>query len=471
MFFGPQWRAGIQNHGRALLRQRVLLVAGMAFFWPFIKGPYIARFLDGAGQGVPQTLGALAMCAAFALLSCGWMRTAARLVAQERAGGKVTNGERPHGMQARLRGRTADAALSADAPAGVKGTAPHARSCVQALVLSYLLSFAVELPADLLPEPASTALAALLPLLSALALWALMQLDPPHSLERAPGNAPMEQPGQALWPLVGLVVLAYAASGVLSGMYSATPVQGSLLSAALALPLVACAFLTRGRTVFSALLWGLALVPLIMSALFVIVPASAVFSMGLSMLTAGRRGVFMLLWLLLVECCLARGDGRPATALAGAGYAAVYLLVRTLIASLRAGELEHAMPAEALQGATLAVALVIVACSLGVIALVARRGPGGGEATPAAAQPAPAAPTEHELRHAACQAIAQEAQLTEKEGLALEYVSMGYTVARIAQERGVSENTVRTHTKGLYRKLDVHSKQEVIELVERHMGK
>ena len=47
---------------------------------------------------------------------------------------------------------------------------------------------------------------------------------------------------------------------------------------------------------------------------------------------------------------------------------------------------------------------------------------------------------------------------------------MGYTVARIAQERGVTENTVRTHTKGLYRKLDVHSKQEVIELVAARMA-
>ena len=28
----------------------------------------------------------------------------------------------------------------------------------------------------------------------------------------------------------------------------------------------------------------------------------------------------------------------------------------------------------------------------------------------------------------------------------------------------------RTHTKGLYRKLDVHSKQEVIELVEARMA-
>ncbi len=85
--------------------------------------------------------------------------------------------------------------------------------------------------------------------------------------------------------------------------------------------------------------------------------------------------------------------------------------------------------------------------------------------------PADAAAAEKALRQDACRSIAQTAGLTEKETVVLELVSLGYTVARIAQERNVSENTVRTHTKGLYRKLDVHSKQEVIELVEERMGK
>ena len=42
---------------------------------------------------------------------------------------------------------------------------------------------------------------------------------------------------------------------------------------------------------------------------------------------------------------------------------------------------------------------------------------------------------------------------------------MGYTMQRIAELQYVSQNTVRTHVKRLYRKLGCHSKQEVIELV------
>ena len=44
---------------------------------------------------------------------------------------------------------------------------------------------------------------------------------------------------------------------------------------------------------------------------------------------------------------------------------------------------------------------------------------------------------------------------------------------RICLQKGLVPLEVpgrRTHTKGLYRKLDVHSKQEVIELVEARMA-
>ena len=41
----------------------------------------------------------------------------------------------------------------------------------------------------------------------------------------------------------------------------------------------------------------------------------------------------------------------------------------------------------------------------------------------------------------------------------------GNTVARIAEQLFISENTVRTHTKRIYTKLDVHKKQELIDLV------
>ena len=45
-------------------------------------------------------------------------------------------------------------------------------------------------------------------------------------------------------------------------------------------------------------------------------------------------------------------------------------------------------------------------------------------------------------------------------------VPRGYTVARTAEELIVSENTIRTHSKRIYAKLDVHKKQELIDMLK-----
>ena len=44
-------------------------------------------------------------------------------------------------------------------------------------------------------------------------------------------------------------------------------------------------------------------------------------------------------------------------------------------------------------------------------------------------------------------------------------VARGYTANRIAEELCLARGTVQSHTKSIYRKLNVHSKQEVIDLV------
>lgn len=45
--------------------------------------------------------------------------------------------------------------------------------------------------------------------------------------------------------------------------------------------------------------------------------------------------------------------------------------------------------------------------------------------------------------------------------------SLRINVGHIAELLSVSENTVRTHSKCIYVKLDVHKRQELIDLVER----
>lgn len=47
----------------------------------------------------------------------------------------------------------------------------------------------------------------------------------------------------------------------------------------------------------------------------------------------------------------------------------------------------------------------------------------------------------------------------------LDLLAHGYDVPSIAKKLFISENTVRTHTKKVYTLLEVHSKQEIVDLV------
>lgn len=66
-----------------------------------------------------------------------------------------------------------------------------------------------------------------------------------------------------------------------------------------------------------------------------------------------------------------------------------------------------------------------------------------------------------------CAAIGAAAGLTDREQEIFEYLARGRNVRFIQDELTVSYNTVKTHVSHIYAKLDVHSHQELIDLVER----
>lgn len=59
----------------------------------------------------------------------------------------------------------------------------------------------------------------------------------------------------------------------------------------------------------------------------------------------------------------------------------------------------------------------------------------------------------------------QNFRLSNRETEVMELLVRGNTVAHIAEELVVSENTIRTHSKRIYAKLAVHKRQELIDLV------
>ena len=71
-----------------------------------------------------------------------------------------------------------------------------------------------------------------------------------------------------------------------------------------------------------------------------------------------------------------------------------------------------------------------------------------------------------ESRRENVEKIASEYFLTSREADVLLLLAKGYSQRGIAGKLDVSDNTVRTHMRNLYRKLQIHSRQDAIELVE-----
>ena len=71
---------------------------------------------------------------------------------------------------------------------------------------------------------------------------------------------------------------------------------------------------------------------------------------------------------------------------------------------------------------------------------------------------------------AACASLAQSHHLSERETEVFAMLARGYTRTSIAKKLFVSENTVRVHVKNIYAKLYVHSKQQLIDLVDAKAG-
>ncbi len=74
---------------------------------------------------------------------------------------------------------------------------------------------------------------------------------------------------------------------------------------------------------------------------------------------------------------------------------------------------------------------------------------------------------EEDKRHQTCLALANQNGLTKRELDILAYLSLGYSAKRIGEVLFISERTVQTHTRNIYRKLDVHTRQDVIDLFRR----
>lgn len=73
---------------------------------------------------------------------------------------------------------------------------------------------------------------------------------------------------------------------------------------------------------------------------------------------------------------------------------------------------------------------------------------------------------ERETLEDRCARIAATHQLSAREAEVLVYLAQGHTRASIAKKLFVSENTIREHVKNIYKKLYIHSRQQLIDMVD-----
>ena len=84
----------------------------------------------------------------------------------------------------------------------------------------------------------------------------------------------------------------------------------------------------------------------------------------------------------------------------------------------------------------------------------------------APASPGPAAPEAADPIAAGVARVAERYRLSAREAQVCEYLARGRSQTYIRDALLLSKNTVATHVRRIYTKLDVHSKQELIDLVE-----
>ena len=65
-----------------------------------------------------------------------------------------------------------------------------------------------------------------------------------------------------------------------------------------------------------------------------------------------------------------------------------------------------------------------------------------------------------------CNDVASQYGLTDREAEIMVLFAKGRSAARIQEELYLSRGTVSTHLRHVYQKLDVHSKQELLDVIE-----
>lgn len=203
------------------------------------------------------------------------------------------------------------------------------------------------------------------------------------------------------------------------------------------------------------------LVPVILAGLiFLSVESFWTRFLSLLLITVGQYGFDVVVWVYFSR--LVRKGVCPGSLAAGVnrGFVQVGVLIGSLVA-LAAPRL-----AASWGGSLQLIALVLSAVMTTVVLMVIDRKGELGRVTGFEARSSSAADAAVIDYDAVCDRLAAKCGLTAREREILGYLARGRSLPYIREALVLSKNTVSTHAKNLYKKLDIHSRQDLFDLIE-----
>lgn len=203
--------------------------------------------------------------------------------------------------------------------------------------------------------------------------------------------------------------------------------------------------------------WPLATVVLFAGLFLMSYAGAGAMGAGKQIMVVGRTILGLLFWLVLADRAHDSDDALSAFAVPFLLTDAVSSLSGYVVVPAVLGAVGFESPT--LLAAAVTFALVVVS----VVFFARVMGPTSG--VPVAAAPLGTDP--NTCTNDATLAIFEGFALTEREAEVAHLLAEGNSQKKIAELMGVSIGTVQTHVKAVYRKLDIHSKQQLIDLARR----
>ena len=341
------------------------------------------------------------------------------------------------------------------------------RDAIACIFGAMVIGSALKLPVDLLPTVPAAVVCAVLPFASVVCYRRAQR----HIAQDGPADEPTERPYslRTLQPLLK-IMLGVAAYGLVIGIMQGMTIQAAeapkwLLSSVHHLAEIAAAVFVlyhvfvRRKLLHFGNLWRAILV--FTSTGVLALPVFGTLLSGWALVAVGvaQTLVVMLLWAMLAD--IAHRSTLPPLAVFGFGWCAYCLPF----------PLGHALGALfTLDEASVSLISVIVyLLAMASVFLLDEHDFSRFRIFADLEEPA-VSPALFDTMEHVCQELGRTAGLTEREVQVMQLVCQGRSKGYIAETLCISENTVRSHARHLYAKLDVHSKQELLDLMMQRLG-